>query len=840
MPWEWRLGRAVHLLLALLMAGPTALSAQPPQEHEGYQLRPTQVVVETPAHWRSWEAAEGVRVVEANGLVRPRLLRRDINAALNAWGFINISGKDTTSGGISQVGVLADTLDAPFIMDGDLTTWWEPNPEFLELAWVVMDLGRLVVARRIHLKFAAEGMGDPFLKFRVLVSDGYSDFGQNRRREFVRVGQVATPNKDRREFTFDIEPFRPVPGGVVGEPVQYIRIDMLGTDGPRAAEVSREVYYRLGPDDRGAVDFFRQTVAGREIPVIEEAYQLLPEAERGPVRYYRREHPRLAEVEVEALGDNIVTLTQRPLFAVGDFFDDLARRFITDGLMTPYSLRVYDPFRDREQIVVDLGGKFWLERLRLISTHNPMTSYQLRTSDGSLEPNGEKAWYSFEERVNAERFLQVEERFPTRPVRFIELRRLDLLGDGGTGGVLSEIQAYGEGYVAEATMTSPLVKLGRRLVVTGLEWEGSAPVGTQVLVRTRSGDGITPVVHYFNRADREVNQAMYERLKEENRGPIRIDEFPGPDWSTWSEPYPAAGPFLSPSPRLMAMAQVTLQSSEPLRCASIRRLILHLAPPLVTEVVAEIAPTRNIAPGRDREFQLYIQPLLETRDPGFDRLRIHSSSSAPLHLLSARAGTDIDLRFGTAQQLWPGPAQVEPLANGGIELVLPEGHDLGKLLVLTLRASVYLPSTAFEVDVVLADRAQMVDAGDASSLVPSSSLVVVADLGGVPLLAPLRVEPPVFTPNSDGVNDDTGVRLTVYHVEGHHRLDIGVYDLSGRRVRDLSFESEHPSGEHRIVWNGRDGAGQLLPPGTYLVRVHLPTDAGASHTTAVRPVSLVY
>jgi len=134
----------------------------------------------------------------------------------------------------------------------------------------------------------------------------------------------------------------------------------------------------------------------------------------------------------------------------------------------------------------------------------------------------------------------------------------------------------------------------------------------------------------------------------------------------------------------------------------------------------------------------------------------------------------------------------------------------------------------------------MADAGNASSLVQSSSLVVMSDLGGVPLLGPLRVEPPVLTPNGDGANDETMVRIAVYHVEGRRHLAVGVYDLSGRRVRDLSLESEQPSGEHRIAWDGRDAAGQLLPPGTYIVQMHLPTDAGANGTTAMRLVSLVY
>ena len=840
--WAAGLGRlaALALGLLLLIGGPCAAQGQPFQEREGYQLWPTQVVVNGPAQWRAWESADGLRVVEADGLVRPRLLRRDINAALNAADFTNIAGKDTTFGGISAVGVRADTLDAPFVMDGDPTTWWEPDAELPEDAWVELDLGRTVIARRIRLVFAPEGMGDPFLKFRVLVSDGSKSFSGRRR--FLRVGQVATPNKSQRSFTFDIEPFRPVPEGIVGEPVQYVRIDMLATAGPRAAEISQEQHFRLGPDDRGAVDHFRRTTTGREIRVVEETYRLLPEAERGPVRYYRREHPRLAEVEVEAVGDNIVTLTQRPLLRESSFFEDLARRFVTDGLQqTGFTIRVYDPFRDRQQIEVDLGGKFWLDRLRLISSDHPMTSYQLRVSDGSLEATGEKAWHAFEERVNAEQFLQVEERFPARPVRFIELRRLDLLGDIGLSGLLNEIQAYGEGYVADATLTSPLIKLPGRRMVTHVQWEGTAPPGTEVVMRTRSGDELIQIPHYYNRTGREVSEALYERLIERDKGPVYIEEIPGPDWSTWSEPYAPTSPFLSPSPRRMMMIRVGLRSLDPLRHAAIRTLVLKLGPPLVDRAVAEVTPYRDVPPGQERDFHLYLAPLPEPGDPGFERLRVRSASSAPLTLIGLRQGQDADLRFGAATQLWPGLAQVRELPEGGVEVILPEGpHPVDEILEFSLRTSVFVPSTEFTVELVRGDQVQMADAGDANSLIPSSSLVVMSDLGGVPLLAPLRVEPPVFTPNNDGVNDQTSIQIAVYHVEGQRRLRVGIHDLSGRLRRDLSIEPQVPSGTHRIAWDGRDGAEELLPPGTYIVRVHLPTDSGASHTTAVRLVHLAY
>ena len=46
-----------------------------------------------------------------------------------------------------------------------------------------MDLGRVVFINKIALKFVEEGMGDPFLLFDVLVSDGQKPVTGNRRVE---------------------------------------------------------------------------------------------------------------------------------------------------------------------------------------------------------------------------------------------------------------------------------------------------------------------------------------------------------------------------------------------------------------------------------------------------------------------------------------------------------------------------------------------------------------------------------------------------------------------------------------------------------------------------------
>lgn len=45
-----------------------------------------------------------------------------------------------------------------------------------------------------------------------------------------------------------------------------------------------------------------------------------------------------------------------------------------------------------------------------------------------------------------------------------------------------------------------------------------------------------------------------------------------------------------------------------------------------------------------------------------------------------------------------------------------------------------------------------------------------------------------------------------------------VYDVAGHLVRTL-VESRQEAGEQAVTWDGRDGAGRLLPSGIYLARL---------------------
>jgi len=81
------------------------------------------------------------------------------------------------------------------------------------------------------------------------------------------------------------------------------------------------------------------------------------------------------------------------------------------------------------------------------------------------------------------------------------------------------------------------------------------------------------------------------------------------------------------------------------------------------------------------------------------------------------------------------------------------------------------------------------------------------------IAAPLRAAPNPFRAD---------VTLS-FALPGRENAEIGVYDLTGRRVRSL-HRGALDGGEHRMTWDGRDEEGGVVSAGLYFVRVRAGTN----------------
>jgi len=832
------------LTYALLVLYTPLLFAQEEEEEGpvGYEVLEDRILIEAPEDWAVWEAPTGARIIRDDGTVIPRLLRGNVNAVYSA--------EDDSVVALAVAD--SNPENAMLAVDGDPTTHWEPSGLDDISTWTFeLDLQRTLIVNRIVIRFADEGEGDPFRQFRVLTSDGLVASGRAGE-IFSRVGLVRNLS-GQREFTFELTPQRKVAEGIEGAIVQKVRIDVLSTAGGRAEEVSSEEYALLAEEDRGDVDYFLQTSSGRLIAVSQNTYADLVEDERGPIRYHRRERPRLSEVEVFALGENIIAITQaereREALSIGQY-DFLLFRTFTDGLFaTNKDMLFYDAVQDENQVEIDLGAKYWLDRIKLLSPDRPPFAYQMRISDGSVDANGNFVWTTFDERRNLERLLHVEEAFPRKEVRYIEFRQLEFSGSNFEKGRISEIQAYGEGYVSEITMESPFIQLDRPRLFSHVTWEGEAPPNTRIEVRTRTGEKVTLEPHYFTMNGREISEDLWRRLPDTEqtpRPPPVFEEITGPDWSNWSQPYTESGAsFKSPAPRPLVKVQMRLLSREPLQRAWLRSLRLHFVPPLVDTAFGEIYPTGGIEPGVEQEFVLYVRPVFGLDNPGFDQITLRSTSSEPLELSEVQVGNDDALRFGAGSRLWPGgQLEVSRGEEGAVAVRFPAPVTGGNgVYAFRFRTRVFLQSTVFSVQLQSSeqpDLLQEVVGGDATQVVATQSLSVVSRLAENSLLEDVQIEPRAITPNGDGINDRVEIHISIYHLEREKTLGVEVFDLSGRRVRDLSVQRSFPSGEHVFTWDGRDDEARIVPPGLYVMRINIATDSDAAGTSTARLLHVAY
>lgn len=78
-------------------------------------------------------------------------------------------------------------------------------------------------------------------------------------------------------------------------------------------------------------------------------------------------------------------------------------------------------------------------------------------------------------------------------------------------------------------------------------------------------------------------------------------------------------------------------------------------------------------------------------------------------------------------------------------------------------------------------------------------------------------KPPVRIALSATPNPARGPVSLGYSMPRAGRVELGVYDLHGRLVKEL-FSGAKPAGEYRQPWDGRDGSGLRAPAGVYFAR----------------------
>ena len=159
---------------------------------------------------------------------------------------------------------------------------------------------------------------------------------------------------------------------------------------------------RSPPGPWGLWEYIKLGSGGREIAVSRENWERLPDETRGPVRHFRRERPRLAEIEVWEEGEDIA----RDLLDRGGSISSLPKiksgpkgMFDGDiGTNFPAVWYVLDDAIRKPGIVADLGSFFWVKSVRIVQSLTgaiitfSLGNHQLDLSDGSKRVDGSLNW----------------------------------------------------------------------------------------------------------------------------------------------------------------------------------------------------------------------------------------------------------------------------------------------------------------------------------------------------------------------------------------------------------------------------------------------------------------
>ena len=369
-----------------------------------------------------------------------------------------------------------------------------------------------------------------------------------------------------------------------------------------------------------------------------------------------------------------------------------------------------------------------------------------------------------------------------------------------------------------------------------------------------------------------LTQDEYDDLRNADKGDVRDDLVA---WSRWSPPYKRTAedtlgvPILSPGPRRYFQLKAEFASEDLESARALGALAFTVSnPPLTERIVSEVVP-RQVELGVPVSFTYAVLPTKMRRgvDLGFDVFEIATPVRAEavetIEVVHADGAVQTADFTGVALTELPvsdasGLFAVEAATERYLRVRFPaiEESDLaaGRAAVVkirfqcrVLRFGTTFAGTAWN---STADAlGQRVIGGNAADLGPAdddliplgaadpNDLAVKVPLAGRRLMINVAAQPRLFSPNGDGINDETRIHCDLVRLVDAAPLTVRVFDLAGRRVRTL-FAGEQGGGSFAVAWDGTDSAGRRAPPGIYLFRVHLVTDA--KKEAALGVVEMVY
>ena len=621
---------ALIFCLGLLADGREALA----QRNKGHRVTNNSIVVETAEHWRNWQLPVHAVDVVPEGGVQPHYSRQRYNIlddqdtytrpltdfrrrksehailnidstfTLDVKGNVITDRKDNplythfARPGISRVG--SNPQAAKNILDGDPNTYWEPDRnDPLDDWWIEVDLGRVVAVDEILLHFVSEDLGDPFLRFRVLIAPDQEVILEDAADvELVRVGGTQAPNRDQRDFSFALEQPKSAPSWR-GRLVQVIRIVVTDTRAGRGTEVDEEQWLALDPSDQGDIVYFVKDQQGFEERLdqsrleesVETFYDNLSPERRGAKKFFIRERPRLADIEVWGFGDNIspgIVVGGGSLYLSGENFSP-GPGFDGD-YNTNFLHLVWSPLIERGVLTVDMGASFFLDAIAVSTSGRRrfLDGYIMRGSDGSRDSSGRLKWHRISPRArednSVDRYEHLLDTYDGIELRFLEMTVVSVnpgrRGGYNTGADIGEYQIFSQGYPAEVVLTS---EVPDRIASHSQLWAASPtrarshPAPTSKFAPGPAICWAKPSATSTKPVPKSLLMLSWDGLLGSYKGPIDTSFVPARGWSPWSRTYQQSGDRVtSPGLRKFMQIQVKMETTDRNIAAAINSINIEL------------------------------------------------------------------------------------------------------------------------------------------------------------------------------------------------------------------------------------------------------------------------
>ena len=445
---------------------------------------------------------------------------------------------------------------------------------------------------------------------------------------------------------------------------------------------------------------------------------------------------------------------------------------------------------------------------------------------------------------------------------------------------IAEFEIYGQGFVPVASYESALhsfggpVNYGRLRVHTT---QLGATEAATAAIQMRTGADDSPLAYFRRDRDtgrqeevpaaeyntslprrslfrqdavtgellEELDRASYLNLPVEEQGPVR-DFFKGDirddvdNWSAWSPSTQIAGtgivevPIGLPSPREFMQFRI-LFDGDAANAVRIDTFQVEFSPGLVSEAVGEVALASDpfpasglleVAGGIDTTFTYDIRTEFAAGVAGYRGVRIEAFP--PPIFESLQMG---DPLVAVEDFEW---AATE---SGFDVLFAPVAADNNQPLRITFRLRLLVHNTPINAYLLGAGSVppHPIAPGNASELVGTNATNAFVTQAQPELQ--LALSTAIISPNGDGRNDAVAIDLVLSQFAADTAVAVEIFDLSGRRVRQL-VSQPRAAGFYSEIWDGRDEQGGLVAPGLYLCRVGV--DADFDVFAAVEPIGVAY